>query len=790
MQQRGGGLVPLVSLNKTGGGWRPDTFANISREGIGEKSAVERITTSGTNLSPELAVRAAAGEAFGILLDVSSERKALGKGRNISASIFLPEDSEIVCVQLIASHEIWGWYQTAATRMLTAGKWNLVSWRLEADSGEWRPAEGLCEWNDVMRWRLDCLGLRFYPSQDAAASENEPYGSPDASSASSESGAPVSAARAPIRIRDLGIEGAEDPLPPLNFIRFAPQGQPQTRVGERFELTFDLTRGYDNPFDPDVVSVDVDFMTPDGTTITLPAFYDQDYERGRLDDGTETYVPRGRASWKARYMPLKPGTHNYCARATDHTGASCQTPVRELQVAAGLKPFHGFIRVDRTDPRYFTFDDGSLYYPISIIVRSPSEKRWKYNYDFDQMPDEFALAAYDDYFTSMGQAGINHTRVWMGAWWTALEWSRGFSPDYQGLGRYNLLNAWRMDHVVDLAAKEGLYINLCFQNHGQFSLSVDNEWAENPYNIERGGMLKRPEDFFPSSEARRYFVKRLRYIVARWSYSPAIAMWELFNEVNLTNAYRTEPIQNWHRDMARKLRALDPYQHIITTHYTKDRYDPAIMGLPEIEVAQSNCYFPNMAPSLRDLFSKYGSHNKPALINEFGVGMTHPELRYNLHAGLWGSVTTPYGGVARWWWWTYTYEKNEYLQFQALMEFLRGEDPRGRKYQMIWMNASDRYPSAAMSGMRNDRSARLWIYDRRIYEVTRMRWRPVTPVARTMEPVTVTVEGLTPGRYRIEFWDTWLGKPVAHKEEDLKEGALSIQTPVFARDVACKIDKL
>ena len=66
-------------------------------------------------------------------------------------------------------------------------------------------------------------------------------------------------------------------------------------------------------------------------------------------------------------------------------------------------------------------------------------------------------------------------------------------------------------------------------------------------------------------------MNRLRYIVARWGYSPAIGMWEFFNEIDniqfrdAKNPIPAEEIVAWHARMARYLKSIDPYGHPVTT---------------------------------------------------------------------------------------------------------------------------------------------------------------------------------------------------------------------------------
>ena len=62
--------------------------------------------------------------------------------------------------------------------------------------------------------------------------------------------------------------------------------------------------------------------------------------------------------------------------------------------------------------------------------------------------------------------------------------------------------------------------------------------------------------------------RKLRYIVARWGYSPSILAFELFNEVQFTDAAQLNMwniIEAWHNEMAQFIRANDVYHHLITS---------------------------------------------------------------------------------------------------------------------------------------------------------------------------------------------------------------------------------
>ena len=100
---------------------------------------------------------------------------------------------------------------------------------------------------------------------------------------------------------------------------------------------------------------------------------------------------------------------------------------------------------------------------------------------------------------------------------------------------YNPSAIARLDHFVGLCERLGIHAMLCM---GQGAVHADRAF------------------FTGEPQARRY-MNRLRYIVARWGYSPAIGMWEFFNEIDniqfrdAKNPIPAEEIVAWHARMAR-----------------------------------------------------------------------------------------------------------------------------------------------------------------------------------------------------------------------------------------------
>jgi hypothetical protein len=57
----------------------------------------------------------------------------------------------------------------------------------------------------------------------------------------------------------------------------------------------------------------------------------------------------------------------------------------------------------------------------------------------------------------------------------------------------------------------------------------------------------------------------------------------------------------------------------------------------------------------------------------------------------------------------------------------------------------------------------------------------------TIEGARFEVPELTPGRYRVVWWDTAGGAILTEHEARLEAGSLTLTAPSFAWDIACKI---
>jgi len=177
---------------------------------------------------------------------------------------------------------------------------------------------------------------------------------------------------------------------------------PRAEVGryEKLELLIEVDRQYDNPFDPEEVDLVVELKTPDGGQMTLPAFYGQDYERRKLNQGrsrADWYYPVGRATWKARFAPMQNGAYFATARLKDKTGTIQSESIRFDCVSSSGK---GFLRACEKDPRFMELSDGTPFFAIGQ------------NLAFIGEGQHVTLSKAEDIFGKLAANGANFLRIW------------------------------------------------------------------------------------------------------------------------------------------------------------------------------------------------------------------------------------------------------------------------------------------------------------------------------------------------------------------------------------------
>ncbi|MBU1078580.1 MAG: DUF5060 domain-containing protein [Spirochaetes bacterium] len=523
------------------------------------------------------------------------------------------------------------------------------------------------------------------------------------------------------------------------------------------ELDVDFSGTYFDPFDSSDIQLSGVFVSPDRRILNVDGFlYSAKFDSEKIQDPV----------WKIRFTPDKSGTWKYFVKVRNPKG---KVRSSMYQFTCSPSSRDGFIRVDKGHPEFFSTDRGTFYYPIGQNVGWASQTE------------------YDQYFTEMAANGENWGRLWMANWNVALEWKpMGY---YRGLGSYNLNNALRLDEIMQAAEKKSVYLQLVFDFHGAFSTTVNPEWQNNPYNAENGGPCSDPQEFFTSESAKSLYKKRLRYIIARWGYSTHVLAWEFFNEINFTDGFNRSIDKEWHEEMSRFVKRIDPYKHLNTTSYYNE-FNEKTYELDTIDFAQIHNYYSEIVQMMKNIPARMKQFNKPYFFGEFGSdsrdGVDDLDKKgvFN-HAGIWAQFMMPSGGNAMPWWWnTHIHPNKLYYHFKALAAFSSGIDRREFKFTSIKEKLSAGDITLELLGLQDKNFIMFWVCDRK-----GMKYKDREAPLNIMN-VKVTIKDMEKGNYSVEFWDTYTGKVMKKISLNVNGKILDLKLPDFKNDMACKIKKV
>jgi len=545
---------------------------------------------------------------------------------------------------------------------------------------------------------------------------------------------------------------------------------------ETWETAVPMSLGWSDPHDPEAVSVVGVFEHESGKRFRVPGFAFVDYRYG-VDRAKreETLTAVGQSEFRVRFAPPLPGRYAWRIEIALH-GRPRKAARRGALVATKPVSQGPLRRVEGR--RYLQTASGEGVFLIGQNVA----------WSTDGAPLDDLLR----YVREMAATGQNVLRLWH------CTWCLGF--EHEETGRYDLGRAWKLDRLLDECERRGVTVILCLDN------AHDIKERKSPYwkglGRERPGITK-PTEFFTSEHARRAFRNRIRYAVARWGHSRAVAAWELCNEIEyavlgpleLNSAIRDRYFRPWLDEMAAHVREWDAHGHLVTASLAVDRLWEGLNESPWLDVAQHHCYLnawdsDSAAKVLRNL-AHIRDAGKPYLLGEFGgaeagvYGATENVVHktdargIHLHNALWAAALSGACGTPlNWWWDSYIRPNKLYHHYAALAAFLRGTpwlDPKLRPVDL----STD---AARILALRGDGWALVWAQHRQF------TWENAKALDR-LEPtprLPLILSKMKPGAYRVEWWDTHKGV-VTRTEERACTGELSVAIPPSRADVAVKV---
>ena len=404
---------------------------------------------------------------------------------------------------------------------------------------------------------------------------------------------------------------------------------PAARVPQygRADFTVTLKGEWNNPWLQEEAALDLLLTAPSGKQLVLPCFY---------VDGKSGAESR----WAARFTPQEKGTYTYLFRYSEDGRPVSES--RKGSFETGKPAGHGILHT--RDNWTLRYDDGTPFRGVAenICWESRANDDSKFFSSLHEMHDRYN---YDVMLPQFAAAGGNFTRMWMCSWNFPIDRQDRFNnPRYEASDEYmNPSAVARLDHTVELAERLDIRIMLCMG----------------------GGNVRTDRDFFNSAEAKARYRNYLRYIVARWGYSPAIGMWEFFNEIDniqfrdQRNPIPASEIVAWHTEMSAYLKSIDPFGHIVTTSISHRDLE-GLNSVKDMDINQKHIY--RATSSIPGTITRYEQQfGKPYVIGEFSYEWDWSrnfddfaeDMDLDFKRGLWYGIFSPTPVTPMSWWWEY-----------------------------------------------------------------------------------------------------------------------------------------
>ena len=444
-----------------------------------------------------------------------------------------------------------------------------------------------------------------------------------------------------------------------------------TKVKQYDAIFFEvaLTGEWDNPYLQEEAALDMVLTAPSGKELVLPCFYKEG------ESGAES-------TWEARFTPQEKGKYTYFFRYTqDGQVASESAPATFKSRRSKLQ---GILHV--RDNWTLVYDNGQPFRGVGINLcwESRTQDDSKFFSDLHEQHDRFN---FDAMLPDFAKNGGNFTRMWICDWNFPIDRQTGFNNHrYEETTEYmNRSAVERLDHVVNLSDDLGIKIMLCM---GQGNVVAD-------------------QAFFTCPDAKVRYRNYLRYIVARWGYSPAIAMWEFFNEID--NVQHNAPdgvipaeyIVAWHDEMSTYLAGLDPFQHIRTTSISHRDLE-GLNDLANLDINQKHIYnATHVVPETIDAY--IAKHNKPYIVGEVGYEWDWSKnfddfadgMNMDFRRAFWYGLFSQTALTPMTWWWEWFDEHKmiPYMQNARLVSDMMLKAGKGdfQKFQTVKNGKAEAY---------------------------------------------------------------------------------------------------
>jgi hypothetical protein len=171
------------------------------------------------------------------------------------------------------------------------------------------------------------------------------------------------------------------------------------------------------------------------------------------------------------------------------------------------------IKISETYPKYFETVKGETWIPI-MINYLPAEDR-------NNADDTYEFTLMEDYFKKFSGNGGNSMRIWISNSFLEIEDTEE--------GKYNASKFDRIDKLLDLAEKYGIYIKFTLQHIRSIASSSNNEWSN---SRTLAGTFKNIDEYVTTMKGINSYLNRARALAKKYKNHKQIYAWELWNEMD------------------------------------------------------------------------------------------------------------------------------------------------------------------------------------------------------------------------------------------------------------------
>ena len=561
--------------------------------------------------------------------------------------------------------------------------------------------------------------------------------------------------------------------------------QPQVEQFDLMAIPLNLSATFSNPFDPKQINVQAVIETPSGKKEKVSAFFHQDFTPVEIGSEEEILLPKAGNPWSFYYRPMETGTYKFHVIAEDNSGIR-RTPDQKFDVKASGK--RGFLRVSKSDPRYFEFDNGESYFGIG-----PSGWLRNSDYIFGGNPRWISIKLLDEYYKRKADAGSNFDYCL----------AEFFGRLYTQGGYIDQHVAWKCEHRLRTLEKLGIYWVTCYDDLCRSTVYGLNTL---PYSEAQGGPCKSIEDLYFNERSLEMQKNNLRYFVSRMSDSPALMVWAIGDEWQMGSNFSPLMVSTWIKELHNYVRGIDVYKH------------PHVIGEGPLSITNGgdaiiipDWYFnPGLTTDgvklVQEIMQKYDRFNCPLINPEGGmVQWTKPDDSYgpkragyyltgerwkfpeaiSFHNNLWISLFTKNAVGGTEWLGQFIVSRNQLFHATAMRNFLEGESLT----KPHWEITAPIVSHADLRGFSLQSEGKSWVWiQNRFYNWLDAGHYGKKPPVISDSKISIPVKNN--GNYNIELWDTRSGKVITTTKAVSKEGKVNYALPPIENDVALKVIKI